>query len=117
MPRFGNFPCPRDLPFQVNVGANAVTAKTFLARGEATPGQRGQGGLVKPLLAVALGSLLAASSRKPAQRIGARNVQPGTVRNRTTADRERLQETARPSRTDVEGNGRGRTAKAPWEIP
>jgi hypothetical protein len=44
-PKFLGTPrVPRDLPFQVNVGANSVTAKTFLARGEATPGQRGQGG-------------------------------------------------------------------------
>jgi membrane protein len=119
-PVLGTSHVPATCHFRPTSGANAVTARTFLARGEATPGHqqsRGQGGFVKPLLAYALGSLLAASSRKPAQEIRARNAQFGTVRNRATAARERSQETAQPSRTDAEGTGRGRTAKAPWEIP
>jgi hypothetical protein len=96
-PVLGTSHVPATCHFRPTSGANAVTARTFLARGEATPGQqqpRGQGGPVKPLFAYALGSLLAASSRKPAQEIRARNAQFGTVRNFTTAARERPQETA-----------------------
>ena len=117
---FWELPMSPRLAVQANVGSECGDRQNFLARGEATPGQRRprrQGGLFKPLLAYALGSLLAASSRKPAQEIRARNAEFGAVRNFTTAARERPRETAQPSHTDVEGGGRGRTAKAPWEIP
>ena len=119
-PSFWELPVSPRLAISGQRRSNAVTAKTFLARGEATPGQQslaGKGGLSNLCSPMRWALCSRRVSRKPAQRIGARNVQSGTVRNRTTAARERPQETARPSRTDAEGNGRGRTAKAPWEIP
>ena len=72
-----------------------------------------RGGLIKPLLAYAL---LLAISRKAPQRneIGPRSF--GSVPH-TTAARDSRHETSRPSRPDVKDSGRGRTAKAPWEIP
>jgi hypothetical protein len=81
-----------------------VTARTSFARGEGTPGPRqphGHGGLVKPLLAYALGSLLAASSKKPAQGVGARNVQPDTDRNGSPAAREERPQEMFPAITAI----------------
>jgi membrane protein len=98
-----------------------VIARTSLQRRGATPVKQApprRGGLFKPLVAYALGSLLAIS-RKSAQQNNSRDNEPrsfGSVPHAAAARNSR-HETSRSSRPDVEDSGRGRTAKAPWEIP
>jgi hypothetical protein len=94
-----------------------VIARTSFQRSGATPVEQApprRGGLIKPLLAYAL---LLAISRKSPQRneIGPRSV--GSVPHTIAARDSSRHEKSRPSRPAVKDSGRGRTAKAPWEIP
>ena len=77
-----------------------------------TAKQGSPNGLIKPLIAYALGSLLAAASKESNQRDNKSHSEP-----KATAARHSSSEAPRFAPGEAKAGGRGRTASAPWEIP
>ncbi len=92
-----------------------MDAKPSYAR-KKTVKQGSPNGLIKPLIAYALGSLLAASSKEPNQRNNSNTIQLHSEPSATAA-RQSSSEASRFAPGEAKAGGRGRTASAPWEIP
>ena len=99
-----------------------VDAKSSFRRRAASTVSQGSpisDGLIKPLVAYALGSLLAATSKRSDQRNNSQIVhsyRSGLVPNATAA-RHSSAESSPISPGDAKDGDRGRAARAPWEIP